>query len=80
MLHHYILCERTNRYHRMMVESCLTDPRMASLKIARFEKDNIVQIYEKIRVTKTFLQVTENKIDFITIYGIENYTFSQSFI
>jgi hypothetical protein len=54
----------------MMVESCLTDPRMASLKIARFEKDNMVEIYEKIRVTKTFLEVTENKIDFITNYGI----------
>lgn len=40
----------------------------------------MVSIDEKIRVDKTFLQVKESKIDFITNYSIETYTFSQAFI
>jgi hypothetical protein len=53
---------------------------MASLKMAKFEKDNIIEVFEKNRVKKTFLSIPEDRAAFMSAYGIETYNFSQSFI
>jgi hypothetical protein len=53
---------------------------MASLKMAKFEKDNIIEVFERNRVKKTFLAIPEDRAAFMSSYGIETYNFSQSFI
>ena len=49
--------EKPEKYHAFMIESCLTDPRLISARIARFDVDNIIQIFEKNRIEKSFLQI-----------------------
>jgi hypothetical protein len=36
MTYHYLLSEKPTTYHLFMLETCLKDPRLASLRIARF--------------------------------------------
>lgn len=55
--YHYLLLDKPEKYHPFMIESCLTDPRLISARIARFDIDNIIQIFEKNRVEKSFLSI-----------------------
>lgn len=44
MTYQYLLSDQ-QKPHLFLIETCLADPRVSSLKIARFERYNVIQIY-----------------------------------
>ena len=63
-----------------LIQIWLTDPRIGTTQIVRFDRSNQVRFLEVERIAEVGLTVNRPMVEIVASYGIDSYRFSQTFL